>query len=157
MNLNNIIIVVIVAIVILWPIMKKITKNIKIENSDSIHIACLYGDLSKIKRLIASGVNINSKDFSNKTPLMYAAEDGAIETIEYLIKNGANINEIDVRGDSALIIAVKNNNIKASQILIENGANLEIKNEDYKDALNIAKDMEYKEIIDFIENKREDK
>ena len=157
MNFNTIIIVVIVAIVILWPIMKKITKNIKIESSENIHIACLYGDLSKIKRLIASGVNINSKDFGNKTPLMYAAEDGAIETIEYLIKNGANINDIDVRGDSALIIAVKNNNIKAAQILIENGADLRIKNEDDKDALNIAKDMGCKEIVDFIENKREDK
>lgn len=153
MNFNTIIIVVIVAIVILWPIMKKITKNIKIESSENIHIACLYGDLSKIKRLIASGVNINSKDFSNKTPLMYAAEDGAVDTIDFLIRNGANINDTDVRGDSALIIAVKNNNIKASQLLIEHGADLNIKNEDNKDALNIAKDLGYKEITDFIENK----
>ncbi|WP_295157344.1 ankyrin repeat domain-containing protein [uncultured Brachyspira sp.] len=153
MNLNNTVIIVIAAVIILWTIIKKISKNIKIESSDNIHIACLYGDIKKIKKLIALGVNINSKDFSNKTPLMYAAEDGAVETIEYLIKNGASINETDVRGDSALIIAVKNNNIKASQILIESGANLQIKNEDYKDALSIAKDMEYKEIIEFIENK----
>lgn len=153
MEINTIIVIIIVAIVISWPIIKKITKNIKIENSENIHIACLYGDLSKIKRLIASGVNINSKDFSNKTPLMYAAEDGAIETIEYLIKNGANINDTDVRGDSALIIAVKNNNIKASKMLIENGACLDIVNEDNKNALNIAKDYGCKEIVDFIENK----
>ncbi|PPS21060.1 ankyrin [Brachyspira murdochii] len=153
MNINTLIIVIIVAVVILWPIIKKITKNIKIENSESIHIACLYGDLSKIKRLLASGININSKDFSDKTPLMYAAEDGAIDTIDFLIRNGANINDTDVRGDSALIIAVKNNNIKASQLLIEKGADLNIKNEDNKDALNIAKDLGYKEITDFIENK----
>lgn len=157
MKFNNIIIITIVSAVILWPIIKKITKNIKIENSESIHIACLYGDLSKIKKMISSGVNINSKDFSHKTPLMYAAEDGAVETIEYLIKNGANIDEIDVRGESALIIAIKNNNIKASQMLIENGADLKIKNEDNKDALNIAKDLGCQEIVDLIENKREDK
>ena len=84
---------------------------------------------------------------------MYAAEDGAVDTIDFLIRNGANINDTDVRGDSALIIAVKNNNIKASQLLIEHGADLNIKNEDNKDALNIAKDLGYKEITDFIENK----
>ena len=155
-NINTIIIVVIVAVVILWPIIKKITKNIKIENSDSINIACLYGDLTKIKRLLASGANINSKDFSNKTPLMYAAEDGAIDTIDFLIKSGANINDTDVRGDSALIIAVKNNNIKASELLIESGADLNIKNEDNKDAFEIAKDLGHKEIIDFIGKKRSD-
>lgn len=157
MSFNTIVIIVIVSIVILWPILKKMAKNIRIDNSEeSIHIACLYGDLSKIKRLLESGVNINSKDFSNRTPLMYAAEDGAVDTIEYLIRNGANINDIDVRGDSALIIALKNNNVKASKLLIESGANLYIKNEDDKDALNIASDIDSKEMIEFIKNKRDD-
>lgn len=153
MSFNTVIIVVIVAIVILWPIIKKMAKNIKIDNSDSIHIACLYGDLAKIRKFLESGVNINTKDFSNKTPLMYAAEDGAVDTIEYLIRNGANIDDIDVRGDTALIIALKNNNIKASKVLIDYGANLHIKNEDDKDALSIASDMDSKEMIDFIQNK----
>ncbi|WP_028329955.1 ankyrin repeat domain-containing protein [Brachyspira alvinipulli] len=157
MSINTIIIIVIVSIVILWPILKKAARHIKIDNSEeSIHIACLYGDLPKIKRLLESGVNINSKDFSNKTPLMYAAEDGAIDTIDYLIRNGANINDIDVRGDSALIIALKNNNVKASKLLIEKGANLYIKNEDDKDALSIASDIDSKEMIEFIKNKRDD-
>ena len=156
MSFNTVVIIVIVAIVILWPILKKMAKNIKITNSDdSIHIACLYGDLPKIKRLLESGANVNSRDFSNRTPLMYAAEDGAIDTIDYLIRNGANINDIDVRGDSALIIALKNNNVKASKLLIEKGANLYIKNEDDKDALSIASDIDSKEIIEFIKNKRD--
>ena len=41
-------------------------------------------------------------------------------------------------------------------MLIENGADLRIKNEDNKDALNIAQDLGCKEIAEFIENKRED-
>ena len=157
MSINTIVRIVIVSIVILWPILKKAAKHIRIDNSEeSIHIACLYGDLPKIKRLLESGVNINSKDFSNKTPLMYAAEDGAVDTIDYLIRNGANINDIDVRGDSALIIALKNNNVKASKLLIESGANLDIRNEDNKDALNIASDIDSKEMVELIKNKRDD-
>lgn len=153
MNSNIIIIIVIFAIIILFPSLKRILKNIKIEGSDSIHIACLYGDIRKIKEFLNSGVNINSKDFSNKTPLMYAAEDGAIEIIDYLLKNGANINDIDIRGESALIIALKNHNIKAAKFLIESGADLSIINEEDKNALTIAKEIDSKEIIELINNK----
>ena len=111
MSLNTLIIVVIFVIIISLPALKKMFKNIRIDNSSNIHTACLYGDLRKIREFLNSGININSKDFGNKTPLMYAAEDGATEIIDYLLKNGANINDIDIRGDSSLIIALKNNNI----------------------------------------------
>lgn len=150
MSLNTIIIVVIFSIIILFPSLKKMFKNIKIDNSSSIHIACLYGDIKKIREFLNSGININSKDFGNRTPLMYAAEDGAIEVISYLLKNGANINDIDIRGESALIIALKNHNINAAKFLIESGADLSIVNEDDKNALAIAKDIDSKEIIELI-------
>lgn len=153
MNTNIIIIIVIFAIIILFPSLKRILKNVKIEGSNSIHIACLYGDIKKIKEFLNSGVNINSKDFSNRTPLMYAAEDGATEIIDYLLKNGANINEIDIRGESALIIALKNHNINAAKFLIESGADLSIINEEDKNALAIAQDIDSKEIIELINNK----
>ena len=153
MNTNTIIIIVIFAIIILFPSLKRILKNVKIEGSNSIHIACLYGDIKKIKEFLNSGVNINSKDFSNRTPLMYAAEDGATEIIDYLLKNGANINEIDIRGESALIIALKNHNINAAKFLIESGADLSIINEEDKNALAIAQDIDSTEIIELINNK----
>ena len=153
MNSNTIIIIVIFVVIILFPSIKRMLKNIKIEGSDSIHIACLYGDIKKIREFLNSGVNINSKDFSNKTPLMYAAEDGAIEILDYLLKNGANINDIDIRGESALMIALKNHNIRAAKFLIESGADLSIINEEDKNILTIAKEIDSKEIIELINNK----
>ena len=153
MSQNTIIIIVIFAIIILFPSLKRMLKNVKIEGSNSIHIACLYGDIKKIKEFLNSGVNINSKDFSNRTPLMYAAEDGATEILSYLLKNGANINEIDIRGESALIIALKNHNINAAKFLIESGADLSIINEEDKNALAIAQDIDSTEIIELINNK----
>lgn len=153
MSQNTIIIIVIFAIIILFPSLKRMLKNVKIEGSNSIHIACLYGDIKKIKEFLNSGVNINSKDFSNRTPLMYAAEDGATEILGYLLKNGANINEIDIRGESALIIALKNHNINAAKFLIESGADLSIINEEDKNALAIAQDIDSTEIIELINNK----
>ena len=98
MSLNTLIIVIIFVIIISLPALKKMFKNIRIDNSSNIHTACLYGDLRKIREFLNSGININSKDFGNKTPLMYAAEDGATEIIDYLLKNGANINAKDSFG-----------------------------------------------------------
>ena len=153
MNPNIVIIIVIFSVIILFPSLKRIIKNIKIEGSDSIHIACLYGDIKKIKEFLNAGVNINSKDFSNKTPLMYAAEDGAIEILNYLLKNGANINDIDIRGESTLITALKNQNIKGAKFILESGADLSIINEEDKNALTVAKEIDSKEIIELINNK----
>ncbi|MEI0581128.1 ankyrin repeat domain-containing protein [Brachyspira pilosicoli] len=154
MEYGSVIIIIIVSLVILTPVLKRLFKNIRLDgNNENIHIACLYGDLKKVKALLKSGININSKDFSNKTPLMYAAEDGAIETVNFLINNGANLDDVDVRNESALIIALKNYNIYVAKILIENGANLLIKNEENKDALQLANEIDSKEIIELIQNK----
>ena len=154
MENSTIIIIVIVGLVILTPVLKRAFKNIRLDsNNDNIHIACLYGDLKKIRALLRSGININARDFSNKTPLMYAAEDGAIETVNFLLDNGANLDDVDVKNESALIIALKNYNINAAKILIENGANLGIKNEENKDALQLANEINSKEIIELIKNK----
>ena len=154
MEYSTIIIIVIVSLVILTPILKRALKNIRLDSSnDSIHIACLYGDLKKVKAMLSSGVNINARDFSNKTPLMYAAEDGAIDTVNFLIDNGANLDDVDVKNESALIIALKNYNIHVAKILIERGANLGIKNEEDKDAMQLANEIDSKEIIELIKNK----
>ena len=153
----NVIIIIIVSLVILTPVLKRLFKNIRLDgNSENIHIACLYGDLKKVKWLLKSGININAKDFSNKTPLMYAAEDGAVETVNFLIDNGANLDDVDVKNESALIIALKNYNVYVAKILIENGADLLIKNEENKDALQLANEINSKEIIELIKKKLND-
>ena len=85
----NMIITVILSIIILNILRKKL-KEKKSSYSNNIHIAALYGDIDNIKKMIQNGVNINTKDFSNKTTLMYAAEDGNLETIKFLIENEEN-------------------------------------------------------------------
>lgn len=153
MDKSAMIIALIVAVVIGWPLLKKIFKSVKIEEMSSIHSAALYGDIKRIKYLINTGININSKDGRKRTPIMYVAEDGSIEIIKYFIKNGANINETDDNLETPLIIAIKNNNVGAAKYLIESETDINITNIEGKKALDIAKENKLYDIVKLLENK----
>ena len=59
------------------------------------------GDVSAIKNLIGTGVNINQKSVG-LTPLMYAARHNKIEIVKLLIKNGAKLKTKSDKGYTAL-------------------------------------------------------
>ena len=144
---------IIILVIIIVYLVKTKMKSKKTSYEDDIHISSLYGDISSIQKLLENGVDINEKDFLNRTPLMYAAEDENLETIKFLIEKGANINEIDIKNETALIIALKNDNLETAKILIEYNADTSIKNEDCKNAYDIAKERQLEEIVKIIENR----
>jgi ankyrin repeat protein len=47
--------------------------------------AAFRGDLATIKKLIESGVDVNMKDKTGKTPLILAAQNGHQDIIELLL------------------------------------------------------------------------
>jgi uncharacterized membrane protein YhaH (DUF805 family) len=51
--------------------------------------ASAVGDLEHVKKLISSGVDVNIKDGTGKTAMMYAIENNHMEVVEELIKAGA--------------------------------------------------------------------
>ena len=57
-----------------------------------IHFAAHKGYIPLVKKLLDDGVNVNSKDKSNETPLYLASKSGNVETVRYLIESGANVN-----------------------------------------------------------------
>ena len=63
------------------------------------------GDSNKevVLALIEKGANVNDKDKSGKTPIIYAAENGHGEVVLALIEKGANINDKDNDGNTTLI------------------------------------------------------
>lgn len=55
--------------------------------------------------LIANGADVNARDSSGWTALMYASRDGNIEIINLLVENGADTNIKDNYGRTAIMIA----------------------------------------------------
>jgi len=94
-----------------------------------LHKAAKSGDIEEVKQLIAKGKNVNEKkQFSKKTPLMYAVEYNRTNITKLLLTKGAEINDADTLGDTALLKAAENTNLDIMKLLLKNGADVNATN-----------------------------
>jgi len=61
----------------------------------SIWTACMMGDTSRVRTLLASGVDVNVSDIGGRTPLHYACNASQYEVIKLLLASGANTTVVD--------------------------------------------------------------
>jgi Ankyrin repeats (3 copies) len=91
-------IALVIAILALWaPISQG-------EDSDLIY-AAYYGDLSTVKRLLATGAEVNAKDKDDITALMAASLAGHREVVKELLAMGAEVNARTEDGQTASLYA----------------------------------------------------
>jgi hypothetical protein len=111
-------------------------------------------DTKKVARLVEiKQLNVNAKNTSGVTVLMYASQLGYSDIVEILCIAGANPNLQDINGGSALMYAAMNSNTITAQILLKYGANLKLKNKNGATAIDYAKERKNTEIIEmFKEN-----
>jgi hypothetical protein len=64
------------------------------------------GNLAWTYRLIAMGADVNVRNESGQTPLMFATEKGYADMVQVLIQHGANPKLVNNQGESALTIAL---------------------------------------------------
>jgi len=76
------------------------------------------------KLLIDKKADVNTKDNSGKSALMWATDTGDIELATMLIRSGADVNAKDENGDTALIYALKFDRYEIFNLLMVNGANI---------------------------------
>ena len=100
-------------------------KNPQLAKS-TIHFAAFKGYVTFVKKLLADGVNVDSKDFSNnhETPLMYAAKSGHLEVVKLLIENKADFEYKDAHKRNALYRACEFGHLEIVKFLMEIGANI---------------------------------
>jgi ankyrin repeat protein len=91
-------------------------------------------DTSTVRRLISSGVSIESRNCYTRTPLIAAAAYGYTSLVQHLITRGAYINAKTVLGRTALHEAcfgwyiredLRGDQLSVIKVLIENGADKE--------------------------------
>lgn len=64
--------------------------------------AASRGDLTEIKRLIATGVDLNAADYDGRTALHLAASEGQLYVVSDLLQRGVNVNPVDRWGGTPL-------------------------------------------------------
>jgi len=101
-----------------------------------------FSDIDLVKIILASGADVNARNYDGNTPLILAADiddsENSIDLIELLIKAGADVNAADDYGWTPLLIAVINDNLEATKVLLNHGANINAVNSDFENAFIVA-------------------
>ncbi|MDP6083032.1 MAG: ankyrin repeat domain-containing protein [Verrucomicrobiota bacterium] len=86
----------------------------------NIHTAAIAGDLAKVKRLVAGGVDINKRGKKKVTPLHLAASQGNkrhIALAKWLLANGADMSARDYEGKTPLEVANARGNTEIADVI----------------------------------------
>ncbi|KAK3941300.1 hypothetical protein QBC46DRAFT_448750 [Diplogelasinospora grovesii] len=77
-----------------------------------------------LKILIGHGVDINSRDFEDRTPLHRAVVQGCVKTVKLLLEHGADLEATDGWRDTPWLLAARSSNNAICQILRDKGADV---------------------------------
>lgn len=96
------------------------------------------GNLEIARTLLLAGADVNVKNESGRTVLMYLRASATAELVRELIAGGAKVNDRDESGGTALMNAAELSNVETVKALIEGGAKIDLKDTDGKTALMFA-------------------
>jgi uncharacterized protein len=98
---------------------------LKSRENKTLFDAVFRGDISEIQTILDNGIDVNSVDADNRTPLIHASIDKNIDLVKALIDWGANITIKDFQGMTALHFAAQNYDLALCKHLVENGAEVD--------------------------------
>jgi len=103
-------------------------------------------DIASIKKLLATGADVNSTDYDFRTPLHIAAAAGNVEVVNFLLQNGA-INGFDRFGGLPIHDAQRGNHQKCIDILMTKSTDLNTMFEEGKEM-----DKQVQKVFDLVVN-----
>jgi hypothetical protein len=89
-----------------------------------LHAAVSTGDLSKVKKILSSGVDVNTLSEDGRTGLHFAAEFNFLEVAEFLLECGAEKDARTKFASTPLHIAAAKGNLSIVKLLVQRGHDL---------------------------------
>ena len=117
--------------------------------SETLHAAVRAGKLDEVKRLLASGANVNARDAVGNTPLLYAAWAGNELVTAFLLDHGADVNSAQ-SGPPVLTWAVLAGRTEVVKLLLSAGARVDVRDIDGRTLLHVAARYGYDGIAELL-------
>jgi hypothetical protein len=92
------------------------------EKEHSLLLAARFGELDKVKKLLAENVNVNCANIHGFTPCHEAVYSGHTAIVKLLIVNGADINKRTKMGRAPCHWATENGQLETLKLLVYHGA-----------------------------------
>lgn len=112
--------------------------------------AVLAGDMSSVQRLLADGVDVNSRQQGGGTPLILAAGEGRLDLTCCLVEHGADVDAQYDAGNTALIEASANGHLDVVKYLVEKGADVHIREAECESPLEWAAGHGHLDVVTFL-------
>ncbi|KAK2192772.1 hypothetical protein NP493_23g05038 [Ridgeia piscesae] len=113
----------------------------------AVHYAAVRGHVGIVQKLITTGVDVNTRDGDNRTPLHWAATSGWVNVAEFLIANGASVNIVQKDGFSALHAATCLGHMHMCRFLLAEGAEVNRTDRDGWSPLHMATCYGHPEVV----------
>jgi ankyrin repeat protein len=107
---------------------KELNQEMQNQLNQKLLDAAKEGKTWKLSRLLRAGANIEASGYSDRTPLIWAAEYGHNGVCKLLIENHADLNAKTRDGNTALMFAAEKGYVSTCALLIDAGADLNEKN-----------------------------
>ena len=103
-----------------FNLVKVLISRASVEQTKLIHNACIGGKIDVLQYLVENcGIEINSKDEDENTPLFKAVANGHLTVIEYLIKKGCDPLHKNIYGNTPMHFAVFHSQLSVLKYLRE--------------------------------------
>ncbi|XP_046548423.1 protein fem-1 homolog A-like [Haliotis rubra] len=120
--------------------------------SSVLHLACFGGHLEVAKYIVSKGkVNINSRGWKKKTPVMVAAANGHKDVVEFLVEHGADLSRVYGGGSSTLHLASFGGHLDVVRYIVaQNKVNINSRGWKKKTPVMVAAEMGEKDVVEFL-------
>ncbi|MGL4367532.1 MAG: ankyrin repeat domain-containing protein [Brevinemataceae bacterium] len=111
-------------------------------------------NIQKISTILSQGIDVNSRNFAFRTPLM-CTTDKSLESAKFLLTHGAYLNTRDNQGNTFLMIASESGYIKLVEFILSQKTQniiIDTVNRDNYSALDLAVKNGHTEIVKLLVN-----
>ncbi|CAF3455143.1 unnamed protein product [Fusarium graminearum] len=116
----------------------RLIKDAGFDELTALQTASEGGHLEVVEKLLAAGVDADSKDTDGRTALQVACEAGHLEVVEKLLAAGADADSKDTDGRTAFQVACEAGHLEIVKKLLAAGADADSKDTDGRTPLSCA-------------------